>query len=40
MNKCFAKEGAIDDCIGRCVLPYKKSKFVINNHQNDDCITD
>ena len=38
--KCKAKESAIDDCIHRCVLPYKKSKFVINNHRDDDCIAD
>ena len=40
INKCMAKEVAIADCINRCVLPYKKSTFVINNHRDDDCIAD
>lgn len=39
---CKAKVSAIDNCIQTCVLPYKKSTFVINNvgWGDDKCIAD
>jgi hypothetical protein len=39
---CKAKVSAIDNCIQTCVIPYKKSTFVINNvgWGDDKCIAD
>ena len=38
VKSCFAEEVAINDCIGNCVIPYKKSKFIINHSYGiDEC---
>ena len=36
-HKCDAEEVALESCINSCVIPYKKSKFIINISDEDKC---